>query len=345
MEMRRVLGRFYTAASSRYRLWTFVTVLLSVLSIVTLWNYMQEETARPTFPLGKIQDTCVNVEEYKSPSPQSIPNLVHYVWLLKDPAEFRLDFKIFVSIYSALFYFRPEQIYIHTDASPAVFENAKESTDVWTRRILSLPGVTPQYVTPPASTTAGVPIVHMEHKADFLRIEALRSFGGIYLDADAVPLRDVAGLRHAGFANVVGGAAAIAKKHQGYINNGVMLAVPGSMMMQIWHTAAHRFFDGGWATASIHLLTDLAERLGHVQSEILILHPRAFAPTSWEIEDQKKLFSGHPHPTALAGGQGCSRARGPPSHMCGCTKPIRSEGGKSRSWRNGFLEHIHHPRI
>jgi hypothetical protein len=40
----------------------------------------------------------------------------------------------------------------------------------------------------------------------------------------------------------------------------------------------------------VYLLSDLARRLLPLPSEVLILHPNAFAPTSWEAEDQKRLF-------------------------------------------------------
>lgn len=40
--------------------------------------------------------------------------------------------------------------------------------------------------------------------SDFVRTQQLYNYGGIYLDADAVPLRDVRKLRESGFANIVG---------------------------------------------------------------------------------------------------------------------------------------------
>lgn len=58
----------------------------------------------------------------------------------------------------------------------------------------------------------------------------------------------------------------------------------------MYYHAAEEFFDGHWATASVHVLTDLANRLSVIPSEVLILQPQAFAPMSWEFEDQKRLF-------------------------------------------------------
>jgi hypothetical protein len=40
----------------------------------------------------------------------------------------------------------------------------------------------------------------------------------------------------------------------------------------------------------VWLLTDLANRMLPVPGEVLVLEPRAFAPVSWEMEDQTRLF-------------------------------------------------------
>ncbi|KAK3689410.1 hypothetical protein B0T22DRAFT_360005, partial [Podospora appendiculata] len=268
-----------------------------------------------------------------------IPNFVHYVWILKDPTVFRLNFKIFVSAYSAHLYFRPERIYIHTDAPPDVIEHARSTGDVWTRRILALPGITFNHVQVPLTTKHGVKISHIEHKSDFLRIEALRDFGGIYMDMDAIPLRDVADLRKSGFANVVGGAVALAMKHRGFINNGVMLAKPHSILTTIWLEAAHRVFDGVWGT-SVQLLTDLAYRLMAVPSEVLILHPNAFAPMSWEYSDQKRLFQPNMKiPAVKASVEGNSGA--PTELRATCMDAMaylleREDEGKMETWEMDF---------
>ncbi|KAK3387209.1 hypothetical protein B0H63DRAFT_152788 [Podospora didyma] len=231
-----------------------------------------------------------------------IPNYVHYVWILKDPAVFKLNFKVFISVYAAYLHLKPERIYFHTDASPGLFEQAKVSGDEWTKRILSLPGITFNRITVPTHAANGVELTFLEHKSDFIRIEALRDFGGLYLDVDAIPLRDLRPLRRTGFANVLGGAVALSIENTGYINNGVLMAKPHSMLMNIWLAGAHRFHDGQWATSSILLLTDIAYRLSAVPSEVLVLHERAFAPTSWEYDDLKRFWLPNPDTPAAPSG-------------------------------------------
>jgi mannosyltransferase OCH1-like enzyme len=205
-----------------------------VVSCLTGWLYLTPvKTLRGShmkFSYTGVPDEACDDRLTKpiNTQPHVIPNTVHYVWLLRDPEEFRLNFKAFVSIYSALRYWNPRRIYIHTDASPEVLARAHSHGDEWTKRILSIPAVVPSIIKPPQTTRQGVEIKSLEHKSDFVRLTALKQFGGVYLDMDAVPLRDIHGLRHSGFANIVSGQTAMAPVFEGEINNGILMAIPNS---------------------------------------------------------------------------------------------------------------------
>jgi hypothetical protein len=86
----------------------------------------------------------------------------------------------------------------------------------------------------------------------------------------------------------------------------------------LYYHAAHTFFDGAWATASVQVLTDLANRLVAIPKEVLILQPPAFAPTSWEFEDQKRLFLPILHSNASSQGPDGSQI------LSGSTKEMRT---------------------
>lgn len=270
------------------------------------WN--PDRPTFPTFPSGPLVNACDGVESPAAhnntkAADAAIPNLVHYIWLLGNPSVLSFKFTVFISVYSSHLFLHPDRIYFHTDATPEVWERAKASGDTWTKRVLNIPGVTPNFIENPRMTSKGVEIDTFGAKSDFIRADALRTFGGVYLDTDAVPLRDLAPLRHAGFANVVGGAYAIVPKYTGYVNTGVWLAQPHSSLAEIFYTAMDAFYNGRWAI-SVDILTDLAYRLDKVPGEVLIMNPRAFAPASWEVADQKKLFEPHlgtPSATAHSG--------------------------------------------
>ncbi|KAK4149121.1 hypothetical protein C8A00DRAFT_19152 [Chaetomidium leptoderma] len=272
-------------------------VVASLVTFIYLWIEWKPHHPKllvfPVAPLAKACDSLTNVDPGKFPAADApIPNLVHYIWLLADPTVFSLSFKIFVSVYSAHYFFKPDRIYFHTDVSPDLWERTKSSGDLWTKRVLNIPGVTPKYIENPRLTSQGVDIDTFGAKSDFIRADALREFGGIYLDVDAVPLRDVAPLRRAGFANVVGGAVALKSKFKGVVNTGVWLSRPHSSLSEIFYKAMDAYYNGVWAI-SVDILTDLSYRLQAIPGEVLIVHPRAFAPASWELEDEERMFKPH----------------------------------------------------
>ncbi|KAH6842447.1 hypothetical protein B0I37DRAFT_381950 [Chaetomium sp. MPI-CAGE-AT-0009] len=291
-------------------------VVVAVTAAVVLYTWFDVSSMAPwrprlptlqTFPVTPLAKACDNIPtpDPNTPTTAPIPNLVHYVWLVADPAVFSLNFKVFLSVYSAHLFFRPDRIYFHTDVSPDLWERARTSGDIWTKRVLNIPGVTAKFVENPSVTSKGVAIDTFGAKSDFLRAYALREHGGIYLDVDAIPLRDIAPLRNAGFANVVGGAVALKTKYTGFVNTGVWLSRPHSALAEVFAEAMDAFYNGVWAI-SVDILTDLAYRLHAMPGEVLIVHPRTFAPTSWEAEDQVRLFE--THPAAPMGGHGHGRS-------------------------------------
>ncbi|SPQ19396.1 6826c50f-6dfa-4ef7-b4cf-ce68c29ff078 [Thermothielavioides terrestris] len=292
------------AALGRGSWWRYAAVAAAMTGAVVLYAWVDlhfslpwnpDRPTLPSFPAAPLANACDGIGKTTSElaavtaARAPIPNIVHYVWLLADPVVFSLGFTVFVTVYSSHLFLRPDRIYIHTDASPELWDRAKTAGDTWTKRVLNIPGVTPNFVEKPRVTSQGVGIDNLASASDFIRAEALRTYGGVYLDTDAVPLRDLAPLRHAGFASVVGGAVALLPKYTGWVNNGVWLSRPHASLAEIYLAAMDTYYDGRWAIG-VDILTDLAFRLHAVPGEVLIVHPRAFAPVSWELADQTRLF-------------------------------------------------------
>merc|ERR1711939_127135 len=221
-----------------------------------------------------------------------IPNIVHYVQLSKAAdAEFHFEFKHFLSVYSSVVYLRPKTIYLHTDFSEEAIRKVLVSEDPkhkWTRRLLGLKAVKVRHVRAPTVAAGnGKRIEKIQHKSDFVRMDAIYEFGGLYMDFDVLPLRDITSLRRSGFKNIVG------REHGGQINNGCWLSAPKTAMVDIFRSEASEIFDGRWTTHSCKLLTTVSERLVRTPGEVLIMDMLAFAPSSWVDEDVKKLWTIH----------------------------------------------------
>jgi mannosyltransferase OCH1-like enzyme len=100
--------------------------------------------------------------------------------------------------------------------------------------MFKIPHITHHWIKPTQYTLKCLKISRIEHVSDFARMQLLHHYGGIYMDSDVYPLRDVRPLRESGFLNIVGTEA------PGTINNGFMISRPGSATERLHERAAPR---------------------------------------------------------------------------------------------------------
>lgn len=130
-------------------------------------------------------------------------------------------------------------------------------------------------------------IERIEHKSDFVRVQAVREHGGTYIDFDAYALQDIKVLRKSGF-NTIGG-----RQFGGQIRSGTFMSKKGSKVINIWAEEMNKVYDGDWTTHSNDVFTRVGERLVAEPGEILIMEQNAFGPGSWNSEDCTRLFEIH----------------------------------------------------
>ncbi|SMY23138.1 unnamed protein product [Zymoseptoria tritici ST99CH_1A5] len=226
-----------------------------------------------------------------SSSNKPIPNIVHYVYILSEnTTDFSFRFSAVLSVCATLKYWQPDTIYLHTNAPPDSLARARSGeAGKWTQLIFSIPQLTILPAEPPHNTSRGIPIKLMEHKSDFVRVAAIRNYGGTYIDFDVHPLKDIAPLRSSGFQ-------AIAGRQQGrMICSGVFMTQPHSRMIELWHELMDAWFDGSWSKHSNYALTILGQQLvAHPGTkDMLIVERDAFAPWSWTLSDKTPLLQVH----------------------------------------------------
>ena len=224
-----------------------------------------------------------------------IPNTVHYVLLKKDTkSEPTFSFRQWLSLYSSVAILKADIILLHTDYEDHEILVAATGGSKWTRKVLTeFPRVKINHIQAPIIANDKV-ITSTEHKSDFVRMDVLHKFGGIYMDWDVLALQDVTPLRKSGFAAVVG------REAFGGINNGVIMAQKKSMLIAMMRCEGPKAFDGSWTAHSVELLTQLAERMVRQIGEVLILDQKAFASVSFGRKGAEELFESHHSPDNLA---------------------------------------------
>lgn len=114
----------------------------------------------------------------------------------------------------------------------------------------------------------------MEHKSDFVRLQQLIKYGGIYLDLDAVPLRSFDKLRNSGFDHIFG------RQANNQIAVGLMVSQKETQFMKNFLAKALERFDGGWTSHSVSLLSELSYTHQYT-NDVLILDWNSFFPLSY----------------------------------------------------------------
>ena len=129
---------------------------------------------------------------------------------------------------------------------------------------------------PPGNSSTYAP--NKAHRSDFVRLEALTTIGGIYLDTDAFVINNLAELRQHNFTmsfdNIVNPDKSAPKR----LNNGVMLAAPQSQFLHLWAKKYAQFnpesFDFDSSVVPYNLMTQYPDLIHLEMSRIA---PMSFA--------------------------------------------------------------------
>lgn len=281
--------------------------------------------------------TSEQIEEHYSCDAHSrksdIPNIVNFVYILKDPVSgtFPLQFSHYLSLFAAWYRWRPDIIYLHTNVeanSSAVLRAQSGAAGKWAQRFFEIPGLVINKVSVPTHAGNGRELTKMEHKSDFVRVQAVYQFGGIYIDMDVHALRDITALRTAGYGSVAGWQG------DGFINSGTFMSEKGGRMAKLWMERMNQVYDGAWTTHSNRALTKLDNELRKEPCEMLVVKPAVFAPMGWRWFHSERLLSEH----FEASGFHFDEAGNLPEFPDDFTEPINAMSW-ARDWRCTILLH------
>ena len=262
---------------------TLISTLLFFLLSLTL---LLQSPLSPAFIPTSLHKSTNSFTRFQT-SPTTIPNIVHFVHLVgsEQTTTLELPFRQFIAIYSAWYYLKPENIFIHTDIEDDLLEHKiKNAKSPYTHAVAHLPGVQFKYHKAVTETSMGNTIHELPNQSDFVRTDVLEQYGGIYLDDDAYVLRDLAPLRKLPYQNIVG------RQGGGQICPAVLLAAPHNRLMSAYHALQDSIFDGEWQTHATTLLTTLVRDFQAPEGQVLILDKETFFPLSWLHDDLVTLY-------------------------------------------------------
>lgn len=203
----------------------------------------------------------------KSNSLSNIPNIIHFVFGLKEQTEEFL-FVYFVSIYSAWIINKPDKIYFYYHYEPY---------GKWYNKLKNIPNIIFEKVNIP--THIGKKLIKKTaHKADIIRMEKLITRGGIYMDIDTISVRK--------YNYLLNNEVVLGKEGNYGICNAIMMTKPNSKFFKIWMDKYEdEFLTDGWAEASIIL----PKKLYNKYSELVSLQDEDifFLPS---YNDTDKIF-------------------------------------------------------
>ncbi|BGP29129.1 hypothetical protein JCM10296v2_000867 [Rhodotorula toruloides] len=230
---------------------------------------------------------------------RKIPPFLHYVYgLAPDFGGKPFNFIHYVCLTSALHTLRPERIYFHYLYEPDTFywrEFVRNVEETGTTRLEMVKERDVREV-------FGNEVEHFAHKADVLRLEALRDYGGVYLDVDVLVVRDLAPLyRHDTVMGMESQPNLDPSLPPSGLCNAVVLAKPYASFVTRWLETYRTFDKNQWAKHSVTTPWDLARAY---PTEITVLNKFAFFWPIWDDDSLRMIhrslsFSFHsPHPLA-----------------------------------------------
>jgi hypothetical protein len=214
-----------------------------------------------------------------------IPNIVHFVWGLKDrPEPFHLVH--YLCLESCRRVLRPERVVVHCRHLPLgpYWELAEGQVTI------APVGLAPEVDAAEYDDRLVPPSYRYAHHSDFVRLDALIDHGGVYADLDTL---FVAPFPDELFAQkfVLGQEADVRDEITGVVRpslcNALLLSEPRSLFAVTWRSTMASALNGSWSNHSTLLPYELSQRL---PGALRVEPPRSFFHFGPSRGDLQRLF-------------------------------------------------------
>ena len=200
-----------------------------------------------------------------------VPRLVHFIQIGDS-----MRFMHWLAVMSAIQFIRPDLVMVHYLGG---------RTTCWSRRIRAHPLVVFKELTADLIPTRvnGVVISKPAHRSDFLRMNLLWQYGGVYMDSDAIITKS--------FHPLMRWEAVVSYQVGKYVGSGLIVSRSRSCFICSFARHACNNFNGGWITHSVWALTQMVMTERHLFPRIKVLkYPEGFFPFSYTPSFLDQLF-------------------------------------------------------
>ena len=276
---------------ARILLHTFVILLSSLLLLSPAVSAFSLFSSSLVPPHPDLDAAALLAEALHPPIPlEPIPLLVHYVYGLRSSSQVLFELDDFISVKSAIDILGARRVLFWTlnvpqgpwwDAMLDLGRQRAKALHLSTDSLIEVKHVDDRL------HVFGRLVESSAHKADVLRMEALLTYGGVYMDMDVVALKPMTELIAQGHPCILGQEMTAEGTHPHGLGNAYMLASKGAAFYYEWYQGYKRFDFHQWATLSIHLPGRLAHAMPRLCHE---LDPWAFYFPSFDEAGKREMY-------------------------------------------------------
>lgn len=206
-----------------------------------------------------------NDERINKNSKTKIPKKVHFVYLSKGKP---FGILYYIAVKAVMHHCSGYEIHLHTDAEPDYANN------IYLRKLKD--SIVVDIVDEPKYLN-GNQIHSFQHKADYIRLNALKLHGGIYLDLDIILLKS---LDH--FLNNQFIMGYERSEEADYICNAVIMCEPQSMIIDEWIEIYNQSWGANFIPSWMGHSVVIPAKLKRKYAEIMTIYPpKTFYPFLW----------------------------------------------------------------
>jgi len=218
-----------------------------------------------------------------------IPRIAHFVFGF-GPGDEPFHLVHYLAIASCLEVLRPDEVHIHCHELPYGLYWDLVRPRVELHRVGPVPAVRDFAYTDPI-----VARYAYAHHADFVRLDVLAEWGGVYADLDTLwvaPPPDACWSAEAVIGREADVVDLATRSTRSSLSNALLMATPGARFVEAWRAQIGEALDGTWSAHSCFLAQDLATAM----------------PDTVHVEPQRTF---HPFPMTPGGFQRLFEAREP----------------------------------